>query len=187
MPLPAIVAGAASVLAAAIVLDDLLTGGRVSDLVGKKAAQAVLDARGIPLDLDGEVNQLTITQAINAAVMPEGVEFENIFDKLAIGRDIKKMALAQAGQAFGFEGSIEPKYLKRQIVDQITREVSEQIKQGGGEYIEAARGLVAADRLINQPEPFNWQAPRVFTQKAEKNRERQARWRAANNRVWVTK
>lgn len=187
MPLPAILAAAASALAAAIVIDDLITGGRIGDAVGKKAAQAVLDARGIPLDLDGEVNQYTITQAINSAVMPDGIVFENLFDKDTVRRDVKRIGLGYAAAAFGFEGGSDPDVLRRQIIQEITSEVMDDIRAGGGDYIDATLGLVATARLANSPEPFDWQAPRVFTRKAEKNRERQARFRAGSVRVWVAK
>lgn len=187
MPLPAILAGAAAVLSAAMVVDNLLTGGRVSDAVGKRAAQAVLDARGIPLDLDGEVSQQTITQAINVAVMPDGVTFENLFDKLAVKRDVKRMALAYAAESFGFEGSSDPDVLKKKIIEDVMREVRQDIAAGQGEYVDAAKGLALVQRVIDKPEPFDWQKVRNFSNKAEKNRERQERWRASNKRKWVEK
>ena len=185
MPLPAILAGASAALAAAIAADDLFTGGRVQDAIGKRAAQAVLDARGIPLDLDGEVNQETITAAINSAVMPDGITFENIFDKDAVRRDVKRIALANAAEAFGFEGGLSAAQIKQQIVSQISAEVEQDIADGGGEYLDAAKGLVSLQRLLSRPEPFDWQAPRVFTKKAEKNRERQATYRGSHKRVWI--
>ena len=185
MPLPAIFAGAASVLAAAMVVDNLITGGRVSDAIGKKAAQAVLDARGIPLDLDGEVSQETITAAINSAVMPEGIAFENIFDSDAVKRDVKRIALDQAAQTFGFEGGLSAQALAEKITQKIVSEVVDDIRAGGGDYIEATKGLVAIQKIINMPEPFDWQAARVFTKKAEQNRARQATYRAAHKRVWI--
>ena len=185
MPLPAIFAGAASALAAAMVADNLLTGGRVSDAIGRRAAQAVLDARGIPLDLDGDVSQETITAAINSAVMPDGVAFENIFDEDAVRRDVKRIALASAAETFGFSGSTDPEQLKQEIISQIVAEVRQDIADGGGEYVDAAKGLVAVQRLLDRPEPFDWQAPRVFTKKAEQNRARQATYRAAHSRKWI--
>ena len=187
MPLPAILGGAVAVLSAAIVVDELLTGGRVSEAIGKKAAQAALDARGIPLNLDGDVNQETITAAINAAVMPEGVAFTNLFDREAVRSDVKRMALEYAASTFGFEGGASPEGLRDAIISEIRGEVLADIRAGAGEYIDAARGLVAVQKLIDAPEPFDWQAPRKFTQKAIKNRERQERFRAANVRVWVAK
>ena len=186
MPLPALLAGAVTALAAAIVIDDILTGGRISDAIGKKAAQLVLDARGIPLDLDGEINHFTITAAINAAVMPDGVAFENVFDKDAIKRDVKRIALGQAAQAFGFEGGTDIDVLKEQIISRVMAEVRDDIAAGGGDYMDATKGLAAVQRLINRPEPKDWQVPRVFTAKAEKNRERQATYRASHKRKWIT-
>lgn len=189
MPLPAILAGAAAVLAPLIWIDQLFYGGRVSDelsaKIGKKAAQAVLDARGIPLDLDGEVNQQTITEAINVGVMPEGVRFENLFDKDQIKRDIKRIALEQAASQFGFEGSTEPSVIRRQIIDKITAEVRAEISAGGGEFMDAAKGLAETQRLIDRPEPKDWQKIRNFSDKAEKNRARQEAYRASHNRKWV--
>lgn len=188
MPLPAILAGAASVLAVAMVVDDLVTGGRVSDAVGrtvgKKAAQAVLDARGIPLDLDGEVNQYTITRALNAAVMPEGVVFENLFDKEQVRRDIKKIALDYAATAFGYEAGLSPKSLKASIISGVTEQVNREIIEGAGEYLDAAKGVTKIDRMIAAVPSRDWQAPRVFTKKAQLNREHQEKYRNSHSRVW---
>lgn len=185
MPLPAILAGAATVLSAAIFADDLITGGRVSEAIGKKAAQAVLDARGIPLDLDGQVNQQTITAAINVAVMPDGVEFTNLFDKEQVMADVKRMALEQAAEAFGFEGGASAEALRRAIIDKVVGEVMADMQAGGGDYLDAAAGLVEVQRLLDRPEPKEWNKPRVFTARAAKNRERQATYRASHSRKWV--
>ena len=187
MPLPAILGGVVSVLGAAIALDEFVTRGRVAETIAKKAAQSVLDARGIPLDLDGEVNQFTITAAINQAVMPEGVAFDNLFDREAVKRDAKRIGLDYAAAAFGYEKGANPAALRASIIADIKAEVLADIRAGAGEYLDAAKGLVSVQRLIDGPEPFNWQAPRKFTQKAIKNRERQERFRAANDRVWVAK
>lgn len=183
--MPGFLAAAAPVLAALMVADDLLTGGAVQAEIGKRAAQAVLDGRGIPLNLDGEVNHETITQAINAAVMPEGVEFSNLFDNDAVKSDVRRIGLAYAAEAYGYEGGLSASQLRERITSEIVREVLDDISAGGGEYMDAALGLVAAQRLIDKPEPKKWNVPRVFTVKAEKNRERQARYRASHKRVWI--
>ena len=181
-------AGAASVLAAAILLDDLVTGGRVSDAVGravgKQAAQAVLDARGIPLDLDGDVNQLTITAAICAAVVPDGMVFVNLFDKEQTRRDVQRIALDYAATTFGYEAGMSPDALRLSIISEVTNQVRQEISEGSGEYLEAAKGLVKIEQIIAGVSQKNWQEPRVFTPKAIKNREYQAKYRATHSRVW---
>lgn len=187
MPLPAILAGAASVLAAAIVVDDLLTGGRVADKVGKKAAQAVLDARGIPLNLDGDVNSQTITIAINKAVMPDGIEFENLFNKHAVARDLKRIALEHAGEAFGFEGDIDVATLRQQIMTEVTNEVISEIQAGAGDFIDAAKPLVKVQELLDRPPPKSWNTPSDFSAKGVSNRLRQKKYRQRHTRVWVEK
>lgn len=187
MPLPAILGAAGSVLAAAMLADDVFNGGVVQAAIGKRAAQAVLDARGIPLNLDGEVTRETITQAINAAVMPEGVTFENLFDSEAVKRDVRRIAIEKAGQAFGFDGVATAQGLKDKVFALVVAEVQSDIAAGGGDYLDAARSLVKEQRLIDLPPPKDWQAPRKFTQKAVKNRERQARFRASSKRVWIEK
>lgn len=184
MPLPAVVAAAVSVLSAAIVADDLLTGGKYGQAIGKKAAQLVLDSRGIPLDLDGEVNEFTITSAL-CSLLPDGVVFENVFDKEAVRRDLKQMAVSYAADQFGFDGSVDPDVLRQKIIDEVTREVLADIQAEQGKYLDAAKGLAEVQRLIDRPEPFDWKSPRVFTTKAEKNRDRQAAYRAAHSRKWV--
>ena len=150
-------------------------------------ARAVLDYRGIPLDLDGEVNQFTITEAINSAVMPDGVKFENLFDKEAVRRDVKRLAIDYAAEAFGFEGSLDADQLKAELMREILAEVKADIASGAGDYIDATKGLALAQRLIDAPEPFDWQAPRVFSKKAEKNRARQEVYRASHSRTWTAK
>ena len=185
MPLPAILSGVGSIIDGLIKIDDLINGGRAVDAIEKAAAQAVLDALGVPLDLDGEVNQQTITQAINAAVLPAGCELTNIFDKQAVQADIKRIALAEAAAAFGFDGPLSADTLRAQITAQISAEVRDQIAQGAGEFIDAAKPLAAVQRLIDRPPPKDWQSPRKFTENAEKNRERQARYRASHTRKWI--
>lgn len=189
MPLPAFLAGLASVLAAAMVVDDLVTGGRVSDevgrIVGKKAAQAVLDARGIPLDLDGEVNQFTITAAICAAVAPDGVVFENLFDKDAVRADLKRIALDYAASTFGYEAGLSPGGLKASIIAGVTEQVKQEISTGAGEYLDAAKGLTKIDKMIAAVPVKDWQAVRNFSKKAELNRGYQETYRANHRRKWI--
>jgi hypothetical protein len=185
MPLPIILAGAVSALSALIVADNLVTGGRVSDEIGKRAAQAVLDARGIPLDLDGEVSEETITEAINAAVMPDEIVFRNLFDKATIEADVKRIALDYAAEAFGFEGGLSPAGIKQKIMSEIVSEVLADIGAGSGDYLEATAGLVEIENLLTRPEPKDWKKIRNFTEKGEKNRERQARYRESHSRKWI--
>lgn len=185
MALPIILAGAVAALSALIVLDNLATGGRVSDEIGKRAAQAVLDARGIPLDLDGPVSQETITAAINAAVMPDGIEFKNLFDEASIKADVKRIALEYASEAYGFEGGLSVVAIKQALIREVVSEAMAEIGGGAGEYIDAALGLVEIERLLSRPEPKSWKKPRVFTRKAQKNRERQAKYREAHTRIWL--
>lgn len=188
MPLPVALAGLATALAAAMVIDDLVTGGRVTDevgrLVGKKAAQALLDARGIPLDLDGDVNQSTITAAICAAVAPDGVVFQNLFDKDAVRADVKRIALDYAASTFGYEAGLSPSGLRASIIAGVTAQVREEISSGAGEYLDAAKGLTKIEKMIAAVSDIDWQAPRVFTKKAELNRGYQATYRASHRRTW---
>jgi hypothetical protein len=183
MPLPALIAAAVAAIGTYIVVPKLAE--EVEKKVGKLAAQEVLDRMGIPLDLDGEVNQITITQAINAGVLGGDIEFTNLFDRDAVRADVRRIAIAGAGEAFGYEGGLGIQELKERLIASVIDDVRAQIAAGEGDYIDAAKGLVSAHEAISRPVNTTASTPIDMSEKGVKNRAKQARYRAAHKRVWV--
>ena len=125
--------------------------------IGKVAAQQALEGLGIPLDLDGDVSQETITQAINEGILGGEMQFRNLFDREMVEADLKRIAIEQAGQAFGFEGGLSIEGIREKLVSQIISEVQENIASAGGEYIDAisiAAGKSKAEgQTLAAPDP----------------------------------
>ena len=181
MALPAFVVGVASILA--LVFNRKLEE-RAAQEIGKLAAQSALDKLGIPLDLDGEVNHETITQAINAGVLKGEVTFTNLFDKDAVKADVRRIALERAGAAFGYEGGLSVDAVSLRLVAEIIQEVRADIAAGAGPYIDAAQDLQGVLSKL-KPRHDDWATPKNFTQKGINNRARQAAYRAAHSRKWL--
>lgn len=156
--------------------------------IGKAAAQSALNARGIPLDLDGPVNHQTITAAINAGVLGDsGLSFTNFFDKDAVKSDLARMAIEKAGEAYGFVGGLGLESILEKILESVLEEVLKQIVDGVGDYIDAAKDLPAAKKAIDRPKYENWNTPVDLSAAGVSNRSRQAKYRANHAKQWVEK
>lgn len=181
MALPAVVGGIAAVLT--FVFRKELEE-RAATEIGKIAAKNALEKLGIPLDLDGEVNHQTITQAINVGILGGQLQFTDLFDRDAVKADIRRMAVEKAGQAFGYDGGLGVAEIKARLVSEILAEVRADMAAGAGPYIDAAHDLQGVLKML-KPRVDDWNAPKNFTQKGVNNRERQAAYRAAHKRKWL--
>lgn len=156
----------------------------VGEKAGKAAAQYALQQMGIEIDLDGEVNQQTLTQAVNASPVMGGVEFTNLFDKEAVKADVKRIALDRAAQAFGYDGGAGVEGIRDKIVSDLIEELKAE-KVAGGPLLLAARDLVATKQAIESKPDLNYNRIRDFSAKGVSNRERQAKYRAGRTKIWV--
>ena len=184
MPLPAVILAAGSVIGF-FVLEEIRQDAMQQ--IGKVAAQQALEGLGIPLDLDGEVSQETITQAINEGILGGEMQFRNLFDRGVVEADLKRIAIERAGQAFGFEGGLSIEGIREKLVSQIISEVQENIASAGGEYIDAAQSLASIedDMTRGKPRVDDWNKIKNFSDKAEKNRARQETYRNQHSRRWI--
>ncbi len=159
--------------------------GEAGDKVGKVAAQAALDALGIPLDLDGEVSEATITNAINVGVLGGQIELTNVFDRDALKADMKRIALEQAAVSFGHDKGAGIEAIRDGLVSELVAEIKVEIEAGAGDYVSASIDSALALRALARDKVEDWNTPKDLSEKGEKNRERQTRYRASHERVWV--
>lgn len=156
------------------------------------AIKDVFAKMGLDIDPEnGGLNAGAITDAINAGPLGgSGIELSNVFDKDALKRDLVKVALKQASDAFGLEiNGLSLDDIKLEIKTQVSREVMEQVRAGAGELAESAKDLVDLVRQIDAYKKAKEKGEAgpnlLMTKEAINNRERQARYRAAHKRVWM--
>lgn len=184
MPAPLAIIGA--VAAVITVVGGEKVQRAIENKVGRAVAQGVLDQYGIPLDLDGEVNQFTLTQAINAGPLGGEFEFTNLFDKEAVKADVKRIAIERASEAFGYDGEGGVDAVRQKLVSDILNQISDEIEAGGGEFLAAAKDLESTAKIVMKPKPKDdWNAPRNFSKEGIANREYQAKYRASHKKHWV--
>jgi hypothetical protein len=153
--------------------------------IGAYAANVALNLMGLDIPLDADVNQLTLTQAINAGVLGGEVTFTNLFDKDAVRADVRRIALDRAAASFGYDGAAGVEGLRRKIISDVLRDVRAEIEAGAGDYIDAAPDSAKALDVLNSEKKEDWNTPTDFSEKGEKNRARQATYQASHTRVWV--
>lgn len=166
-----------------------LAASEVSDTIktqiGAFAAFQALRVMGIELPLGGDVNQLTITEAINRDVLGGQFDFKNLFDKEQVRADVRRIALAKAGELYGYDGGRGVAGLREKIISEVIAQVKEQTRAGAGDYVDFAPSLTAAQRVIDSSGVAQSNAPTSTSDKAEKSRARQAKYRASHTRKWV--
>lgn len=139
----------------------------------------------VGLQVEGPINELTITQAINEGPLAgTGVEFSNLFDKVALRQSLERIAIRKVCEQFGVEAdSLEA--VKAAIVAQFADVVGEQLASESGDIFDAA---VPAPRIAaiikGAVKKDGWNEPVDFTPAGISNRERQARYRAQHRRHW---
>jgi hypothetical protein len=158
----------------------------IEDQIGATAARIALAAMGIFLPEDENINQETITKAINQAIGGD-IEFTNLFDKDAVRADVRRMAIKYAETAYGYDGGKGISGLKEKIIADAVAQVRSEIEAGAGEYIDAASDLVAAQEILDYVQREGWNEPKDFSAGGISNRERQAKYRANHKRVWVAR
>ena len=170
-----------------------LFAGEVSEAESAAIKEAFLKM-GLDIDPENGINEQTITAAINAGPLGgSGVELTNIFDREAIKRDLRRLALVHAAQQFGIElHSLETEAVKDAIREYVAELVREEIANGG-DLVDAAPDLVAIVKMIdaarkgykNEAGETIEEKPLLMSEAAINNRERQARYRASHKRRWV--
>lgn len=151
---------------------------------------------GLDIDPSDGINAQTLTAAINNGPLAgSGVELTNIFDREAIKRDLKRLALVHAAQSMGLKlTSLTTESVQEALKAHAAEIVREEIAMGG-DLIDAAPDLVAIVKMIdaarkgykNEAGETVSEKPLLMSDAAINNRERQAKYRANHRRVWVAK
>lgn len=167
--------------------------------VSEAESAAIKDAfqkMGLDIDPEDGINAQTITAAINSGPLGgSGVELTNIFDRDAIKRDLKRLALVHAAQSFGLQlTSLTTEAVTDAVKAYVAEIVREEIAMGG-DLVDAAPDLIAIVKMIDaarkgyKDEAGNTvdERPLLMSDAAINNRERQAKYRANHRRRWVAK
>jgi hypothetical protein len=119
--------------------------------INKLALQLAVDAMGIPIDLDGEVSKESVTRAICDNLLGGELQFTNLFDREAVQRDVRRMALEHAAQALGFDASLGMRGMRDNVIARALNKAREQAGDGVGELVEAATDSPHASAIISKP------------------------------------
>ena len=171
--------------------------GEMSDFT-ESALSSAFEKIGLEIDLSEGLTPKTITEAINAGPLAgTGIELTNIFDKEACKRDLMRIGLARAAEAYGIEvrdvSSVEA--IRDTIKSYVSQQLDEQLMAGAGEWLDVVPELASLAREIASAvkqglvdADGNLQAPGLMMDDFHVNlRERQARYAASHKRVWVPK
>lgn len=156
----------------------------VKSALGKFALFQALRAMGLELPIGGELTQVTITEAINRDLLGGQLDFKNLFDRNQVRSDMKRLAVEKAGQLYGYDGGAGVAGLRDKVIATVLADIREQAARGSGDYVAAAKYLESTGRLIQSVGQAQSNAPSDLSTKGEKNRARQARYRASHKRTW---
>jgi hypothetical protein len=153
------------------------------------AINAALESIGIEGGIEGGINEASVTKAINNSVLAgSGVELTNLFDADAIKADLLKFALKKAAEAMGDDlrlTSFDADSVRKVLRGYVRGRIVSELKQQGGVLIEGAPDNAAVLALIASYEKSILKNSELDgSDKAAKNRERQARYRASHKRQW---
>ena len=151
---------------------------------------AALEALGVELDSDGVPTTASITRFINERFLEgTGLVLTDAFDAESTKSDIEAYALDKINEQLGGEfkiNSLKASDLKRSAKQFLGTKLREEITSGGGDMMAAMPDSDGVLALIARYESGQGQ-DLIDTPEAEKNRERQARYRAGHGRHWEEK
>lgn len=159
-----------------------------------EAMKAAFATIGLDIEPSEGLTPQAITAAINAGPLAgTGIELSNLFDRDAVKRDLEKLALRYAAQAFGIElTSLRPEAIKEAVKGELRKKMLTQLSEGAGEWLELAPDLVHIARSLDEARRTgrmdavgNFVPPELAMDDYHvKLRERQARYRANHTRHW---
>lgn len=169
--------------------------GEVSD-AEDAAIKDAFAKMGLDIDPREGINAQTLTRAINSGPLAgSGVELTNIFDRDAIKRDLRRLAMVSGANAFGVKlTSLDTESVQEAIKSHVAEMIREEISMGG-DLLDAAPDLIAIVKMIeaarkdykNEAGDVIKERPLLMSDAAINNRERQAKYRANHRRRWVAK
>lgn len=205
MPIPAILAAGAAVMAAlyAALPDSVhrigkeelarLVAGEASDYENELLRGAFASI-GLDVDPEQGLTPQALTRAINDGPLAgSGVELSNIFDGAAVRRDLEQLALSYAAQNFGLDvPTLNVEGIKAAVKKEMSRRLMEQLGEGAGDWVALAPDLVDIARRLDAARAAGRldAAGRFVEPELEQDdyhvnlRERQAKYRAQHSRHW---
>ena len=156
------------------------------------ALRAALAEVGLDIP-SGPVNQETVTEAINEQYLSElDIALTNIFDKRELRAALERVAIAKVADQLGLAlKSNTVDGVKEAIIDSLSDVIGEQLASEAGEIFEAAIPAVNISNFIRaamkEPRGFHTNIAVNMSDKAQQNRDKQARYRAKNKREWRIK
>lgn len=163
---------------------------KAKDFVIERLIADELIARDL-MDESQRLSPLTpraLADALNRKIFADyGIDVGDLLDAESVKRALKKEALRIVADRLGVDGG--KKAMAQALRSRVRDELIKAARSGDTEILEAiyvgARAVEDAERS-SKPD-LESQAISNFSEAGEKNRERQARYRANHKRVWVAK
>lgn len=156
--------------------------------LGPDLLQGAVDDLGIGLDVDGGMNDETITRAINQTLLNgSGFELESIFDRKKMFKGFEKVAIKNVAEQLGLGPVDNLGAVKLALRDWLTNEVGAQLAAEAGEVVDSAVPTEKQSAMValGMDIEHGWNTPRDFTPEGVDNRARQKKFRANHSRHWV--
>lgn len=142
--------------------------------------------KSIGLDLEGEgLTDEALTRAVNRQLEGSGVQLDSVLDKEKIKAGFERMAMQKLSEDLGLPPAGTAAEMKAAVQEMIVSEIKQQIQDGEGALIDAAKPDDDTVADIEAAEKSQGNVPQDMSDKGKSNRERQARWRQAHTKHWV--
>ena len=143
---------------------------------------------GLELERGDALTAEALALAVNRKIFAEyGIDVGNLLDADSVRSALKKEALRAVGERLGVEGGSRD--IAAAFKSSVRNTLLEAVASGDAEVLSAISvGQRAIEDAVRNSEPnLESQQVKNTSEAGEKNRERQARYRAAHKRVWVAK
>lgn len=151
-------------------------------------AVEVMNVAGLEIEAGSSLSAQSISDAIRAKILNlYGFDSGDLLDPESVKATMRREALRQVGESLGVGGT------QSEIVSSLRGAVRSQVRaavdSGDGDFLAAvAVGQSRIDDLARALNKNEWPTPITNeTARGQKNRDKQARYRATHKRVWVQK
>lgn len=160
------------------------------DLRGRVANLLIVDqlqAAGLEIEPGVQLTPRVIADAVRAKVLNDyGLDCGDLLDQDSVKKSMRREALRVVGDQLGVQGT------QREIAQALKAAVVQQLRDaaasGDAEFLAAmAVGENKIAEALRASKAEDSQSIKNFSEAAEKNRERQARYRANHKRVWIAR
>jgi hypothetical protein len=147
-----------------------------------------LNAAGLEIEPGTALTPEVIAEAMRAKIEAEyGIDVGNILDADSVKRSLRTEALRLVAERLGVEPTQAG--IAREMRSQVSTMLRDAVANGDADVLQAVGlGESRIEEALRAASADEWPTPiSNFSEKAEKSRERQARYRASHKRVWVEK